>query len=74
MPKVSALARHPRELIAAMLLIAFVALTSGCGGGSSAGTLAPAGNVPTPPVPPAPPPVEGIATPTSVAVVTATNA
>jgi hypothetical protein len=73
MSKVSVLARHTRELLTAMLLIAFVALTSGCGGGSSAAApLPPAGN--NPPVVPPPPPVEGVATPTSVAVVTATNA
>jgi hypothetical protein len=78
MSKVSTLARHSRELLAAMLLIAFVALTSGCGGGgSSAAAPPPSGDFPpvVPPVtPPAPAPVEGIATPTSVAVVTATNA
>lgn len=73
MPKVSVIARHTRELFAAMLLIAFVALTSGCGGGSSAAALPPpSGN--NPPVDPPPAPVEGVATPTSVAVVTATNA
>jgi hypothetical protein len=73
MSKVSTLARHSRELFAAMLLIAFVALTAGCGGGSSsAAPLPPAGN--NPPVVPPPAPVEGVATPTSVAVVTATNA
>lgn len=73
MPKASVLARYTRELFAAMLLIAFVALTSGCGGGSSAAAPPPSGNDP-PVVPPPPPPVEGVATPTSVAVVTATNA
>jgi len=73
MSKVSTLARHSRELFAAMLLIAFVALTAGCGGGSSsAAPLPPAGD--NPPVVPPPAPVEGVATPTSVAVVTATNA
>jgi len=76
MPKVSVLTRYTRELFAAMLLIAFVALTSGCGGGSSAAApLPPSGNNPPVVDPPAPPPpVEGVATPTSVAVVTATNA
>jgi hypothetical protein len=75
MSKVSTLVRLSRELLAAMLLVAFVALTAGCGSdGSAAATLPPpSGN--NPPVdPPAPPPVEGVATPTSVAVVTATNA
>jgi len=76
MPKVSVLTRYTRELLVAMLLIAFVALTSGCGGGSSAAApLPPSGNNPPVVDPPAPPPpVEGVATPTSVAVVTATNA
>jgi hypothetical protein len=77
MSKVSTLARHTRELFAAMLLIAFVALTAGCGGSSSAAApLPPGGNNPPviPPPPPPPAPVEGVATPTSVAVVTATNA
>jgi hypothetical protein len=75
MSKVSTLARHTRELFAAMLLIAFVALTAGCGGGSTASApLPPAGNNPPVVPPPPPPPVEGVATPTSVAVVTATNA
>jgi hypothetical protein len=74
MSKVSTLARHSRELFVAMLLIAFVALTAGCGGSSSAAApLPPASNNP-PVVPPPPAPVEGVATPTSVAVVTATNA
>lgn len=78
MPKVSTLARHTRELFAAMLLIALVVLTTGCGGGTSAS--APVANDPpvvNPPVvdpPVVPPPVVGIATPTSVAVVSATNA
>jgi hypothetical protein len=77
MPKVSTLARHSRELLTAMLLIAFVALTAGCGGNSSAAAPLPPPSGNNPPVdPPAPPPpaVEGVATPTSVAVVTATNA
>jgi hypothetical protein len=70
MSKVSTLARHTRELIAPMLLIALVVLMTGCGGsGSSAMNPPPGGDVP----PPVVPPVEGVATPTSVAVVTATN-
>lgn len=77
MSKVSTLARHTRELIGAMLLIAFVVLTTGCGGTSASAPPAVSNDPPpvTPPVvPPAPAPVQGIATPTSVAVVTATNA
>jgi hypothetical protein len=78
MSKVSMLAQHLRELFVAMLLIAFVALTAGCGGGGSASAAPlPGGNNPPvvpPPPPPPPAPVEGVTTPTSVAVVTATNA
>jgi hypothetical protein len=56
-----------------MLLVALAVLVTGCGGGSSAASP-PVNNNPPPVVPPTPPPVEGVATPTSVAVVTATNA
>jgi hypothetical protein len=54
---------------------AVLSILSGCGG-SDASAPPPVGNDPpvvTPPPPP-PPPVEGVATPSSVAVVTATNA
>jgi len=74
MSKVPALPRYARELFVAMMLIAFVALTPGCGGSSSASVPPPSGNNPPDIPPPPPPPVEGVATPTSVAVVTATNA
>lgn len=53
---------------------------AGCGGGSSGTTGAnlPGGNAPevpaNPPAPPTPTAIQGIATPSSVAVVTATNA
>ena len=74
MSKVSVIARHTRELFAAMLLIAFVASISGCGGSAAAAAPPPpTGNVPPPVTPPPPAPVEGVATPTSVAVVSATN-
>jgi len=73
MSKVSTLARISRELILAIMLAAFVALTSGCGGSSStASAPPPSGGTPPPPPPAAT--IEGVATPTSVAVVTATNA
>ena len=56
-------------------LLVFAALLSACGsGGSSSPTTVtpnPSGNNPPPP---APAPVEGIALPSSVSVVTATNA
>lgn len=72
MSKVYTLARISRELILAIMLVAFVALTSGCGSGSAAAAPPPSGNTPPPPPPAAT--IEGVATPTSVAVVTATNA
>jgi hypothetical protein len=72
MSKVSTLARISRELILAIMLVAFVALTSGCGSSSAASAPPPSGNTPPPPPPAAT--IEGVATPTSVAVVTATNA
>ncbi len=72
MSKVPALARHTRELFAAMLVIACLVLVSGCGGGgSSSASVPPPGGGSTPPPPAA---IDGVATPTSVAVVTATNA
>jgi hypothetical protein len=70
MSKVSTLARSGRELILAFVLIAFAVLASGCGS-SDATVPPPSGN--NPPPPPAAV-IEGVATPTSVAVVTATNA
>ena len=73
MSKVSMPALHARALPVAMLLVALAVLVTGCGGGSSAASP-PVNNNPPPVVPPTPPPVEGVATPTSVAVVTATNA
>ena len=66
------LARTSRELILAIMLVAFVALTSGCGSSSAASAPPPSGGTPPPPPPAAV--IEGVATPTSVAVVTATNA
>jgi hypothetical protein len=75
MSKVSTLARSGRELILAFVLIAFAVLASGCGGSSDAATVPPpSGNNPPPPPPPPAAVIEGVATPTSVAVVTATNA
>lgn len=63
-------ARH----VSILILLAVSSVLSACGGGGSSAsnppTSPPAGGTP----PPAPAPVEGVATPTSVAVVTATNA
>jgi hypothetical protein len=73
MLQVSTFARSGRELFVAMVIIAFVTLSSGCGGSSAASVPPPSGNNP-PTVTPPPAPVVGVATPTSVAVVTATNA
>jgi hypothetical protein len=76
MSKVTMFAHSGRTLLIAMMFVAVFALTSGCGGSSTAASVPPpSGNAP-PPAPPPPPPVviEGVATPTSVAVVTATNA
>jgi hypothetical protein len=73
MSKVSTFARLCRELLIAMLLVSIVVLSTGCGGSSSSASVPPpTGN--TPPVVTPPAPIEGVATPTSVAVVTATNA
>jgi hypothetical protein len=60
-----------------LVVLSCVAVLALAGCGSDAGTAStppPAGNNPPPVTPPAPAPVEGIATPSSVAVVTATNA
>jgi hypothetical protein len=72
MSKVEALARPARDLLVAAMLIAFVVLSTGCGGSDGA-HMPPSGNNP-PPVTPPPAAIEGVATPTSVSVVSATNA
>jgi hypothetical protein len=71
MSKVSTLTRHARETFVAMLVIACLVLLSGCGGGSDSASAPPPGGGAPPPSTPAE--IDGIATPTSVAVVTATN-
>ena len=70
MTKLSTLAHTARELLAPLFLIALMTVSAGCGGGSDG----PAAAAPPPPPPPAPAAIEGVATPSSVAVVTATNA
>ena len=63
-----------RQLFIASSCIFMLAI-AGCGGGGSASTSPPpGGNNPPDPTPPAPTTIEGVATPSSVAVVTATNA
>jgi hypothetical protein len=74
MSKVSMLARSGRDLFVAMISVAIVALATGCGSDASSNVPPPSGNVPPPPPPPPPAAIEGVATPSSVAVVTATNA
>ena len=62
-------ARH----VSILLLVALSGALTACGGGGSSASLAPS-PPPSGGTPPPPAPVEGVATPTSVAVVTATNA
>jgi hypothetical protein len=62
-----------RSMFIASSCVLWLAI-AGCGGGGSAATPPPAGNDPPPVTPPTPAPIEGVATPSSVAVVTATNA
>jgi hypothetical protein len=72
MQKLSTLARVAGPSLRALLLAALGALAAACGSDSDdpvANVPPPAGNIPPPAAP-----VEGIATPSSVAVVTATNA
>jgi hypothetical protein len=66
--------RHPLDVSSRLAFSCIVLLAlAGCGGGSSASTAPPAGNDPPPP-PPVQAEIQGVATPSSVAVVTATNA
>jgi hypothetical protein len=75
MSKVSKLAQRASELLLAMCVIALMAMLCGCGGGgsSAASTSPPVGGTPPPPPPPPVESVVGVATPSSVSVVTATN-
>ena len=71
MTRNSTLARVAGELTTALILAALIAVTAGCGGGGGSTAAAPppsGGN------PPQAVPIDGVATPSSVAVVTATNA
>jgi hypothetical protein len=71
MTRLSTLARAAAELTTALILAALLAVTAGCSGGSDgtpASPSAPSGN------PPQNEAIKGVATPSSVAVVTATNA
>lgn len=69
-PKASRSNRLLHSAIALGLALSLV----GCGGGGSSESAAPATPAPPAPTPPAPEVVVGVATPDSVAVVTATNA
>jgi len=63
--------RHSLKVSSCLVLLAL----AGCGsGGGSSSTTPPTGNAPPPAPPPVQPTIEGVATPSSVAVVTATNA
>ncbi|HXC60348.1 MAG TPA: hypothetical protein VN645_13625 [Steroidobacteraceae bacterium] len=59
------------RLLALIGVVAINILLSACGGSSAATGSAPSGSSPSAP---APETIEGVATPSSVAVVTATNA
>jgi hypothetical protein len=67
MSKSSKLARVAGKLLAAFFLVGLMAISAGCGDGDDSVAAAPS-------APPPADPIEGIATPSSVAVVTATNA
>jgi hypothetical protein len=63
-----------RSFLIASSCILLVAI-AGCGSDAgSTSTPPPSGNTPPPVTPPAAAPIEGVATPSSVAVVTGTNA
>lgn len=73
--KISVLAHHTREILVGMMLVAIVVTLTACGGASSSASPSqPTGNNPPPQNPGPSDTVTGVATPTSVAVVTATNA
>lgn len=63
--------RRFRLGLCAVTLVTFMSACSG--GGSAADASPPTSNTPPPPVDNTPPTVSGIATPSSVSVVTATN-
>lgn len=71
-PRISE-ASNRNRLLHSIFTLALAISLAGCGGGS-AESAAPATPVPPAPTPPAPEVVVGVATPDSVAVVTATNA
>jgi hypothetical protein len=66
--KLSTVARMRSGLLGGLSLAVLMSVLAGCGGSDAAAVAPPA----SPPTPPAA--IEGIATPSSVAVVTATNA
>jgi len=71
MTRISTLARTASELTTVLVLAALIAISAGCSGDGGSTAVAP----PTPAGNPQPSgPIEGVATPSSVAVVTATNA
>ncbi len=72
MTKLSTVARVRNGLPAAFCLALLMGALAGCGGGGDSGTAAVNPPASPPPTPPAA--ITGVATPSSVAVVTATNA
>jgi hypothetical protein len=56
-----------------LIFSALATLLLACGGGETTGATAASAGTPTPPAPTTPETVTGVATPDSVAVVTATN-
>ena len=65
----SPLARVAHRPLSVLLLISLISVTAACSGGGTTAAPPPAANNPPPPAQ-----IEGIAMPSSVAVVTATNA
>jgi hypothetical protein len=72
--QVSTLAQRATRLLATMFVMAAIALTVGCSSSTPDAPPPPAASPPPPAPVPSPDPVVGVATPSSVAVVTATNA
>ena len=70
MTRVPTLARSASGLFTALFIAALIAVTAGCGSDGNPDTPPPSAANPPPP----PEPIEGVATPSSVALVTATNA
>jgi hypothetical protein len=66
--------RIDKRVQALICAIALVSVLCGCGGSNGSTSTGGAGSSPPPVIPPPPEAVQGIATPSNVSVVTATNA